>query len=265
LGNEQLHAAIERLTQNTMFMLLRWTQGSFHFTAQPVAGEGDAARSIPAEQILMDGLRTVDEWRALDEDAREFDTVWRRSEAFDLFRERADGEPAARLAQAERVFAHVDGRTPGRRVIDLARLSEFEGACSLSRLRRAGVIEPLPRATAGPSLRASFSFSGAPLASLRVALPFAFAALAVLALVAQRGRELEVPPGLAALDRAAAASFERALARNAVEAYRFQHGRWPTDLAEAARALPPPLAAPRTGQYYFAQRGDTFVVLLPEE
>jgi hypothetical protein len=159
----------------------------------------------------------------------------------------------------------VDGRTPARRVIDLARLSEFEGAYSLSRLRRAGVIEPLARAAASPSLRASLSFSGAPLASLRVALPFALAALAVLALVAQRGREREIPPGLAALDRAAAASFERALARNAVEAYRFQHGRWPTDLAEAARALPAPLAAARTGEYYFAQRGDTFVVLLPEE
>ena len=265
LGDADLHAAIELLTQNTMFMLLRWTQGSFHFTAQPVAGEGDAAYSTPAEQILMDGLRMVDEWRTFDADAREFETVWRRSEAFALFRDRAEGEAAARIARAERVFGQVDGRAPARRVIELARLSDFEGAYWLSRLRRAGVIEPLARATASPSLRASLSFGGAPLASLRVAVPFALAALAVLALVAQRGRERELPAGLAALDRAAAASFERALARNAVEAYRFRHGQWPAELADALRALPEPLAAGRAGPYYFAQRGDTFVVLLPEE
>jgi hypothetical protein len=265
LGEAQLHEAVALLTQNTMFTLLRWTQGSFHFTAQPVAGEGDAGRAIPAEQILMDGLRMVDEWRTFDADARDFDTVWRRSEAFDLFRERAQGDSPTRLSRAERVFSHVDGRAPARRVIDLARLGEFEGAYWLSRLRRAGVIEPLARASAGPSRRARLALAGAPLASLRVAAPFALAALAVLGLVVQRGREREAGASTARLERAAHASFERALARNAVEAYRFRYGRWPADVAQAVRELRGPLAPPEPGAYYFAQRGDDFVVLLPEE
>jgi len=160
LGDKQLQEAIDLLTQNTMFTLLRWTQGSFHFTAQPVAGEGDSARGTPAEQILMDALRMVDEWRTFDPDARDFDTVWRRSEAFDLFRERAVGESPARLARAASVFSHVDGRASGRRVVDLSRLGEFEGVDWLSRLRRAGVIEPLARQSARPSRRPSLSFAG---------------------------------------------------------------------------------------------------------
>jgi hypothetical protein len=100
---------------------------------------------------------------------------------------------------------------------------------------------------------------------LRVAAPFACAALAVLALVAQRGSQRELAAGRAAMDRAAAASFERALVRNAVEAYRFRHGEWPRDLAEAVRDLPRPLATENAGAYYFARRGDNFVVLMPEE
>jgi hypothetical protein len=265
LGDAQLREAIDLLTQNTMFTLLRWTQGSFHFTAQPVAGEGDSLRGTPAEQILMDGLRMVDEWRTFDADARDFDTVWRRTEAFDLFRERAEGEALARLAQAERVFSQIDGRASTRRVVDLARLGEFAGVYWLSRLRRAGVVEPLARQSTHPARRARLSFGGAPLASLRVAAPFALAALAVLGLVAQRGALREHTAGAAALERAAAASFERALARNAVEAYRFRHGKWPADLTEATRELPEGLAMENAGAYYFARRGDNFVVLMPEE
>jgi hypothetical protein len=265
LGEAQLQEAVELLTRNTMFTLLRWTQGSFHFTAQPVAGEGDAARGTPAEQILMDGLRMVDEWRTFDADAREFETVWRRSEAFDLFRERAEGDSPARLAQAERVFMLVDGRSPARRVVDFARLGEFEGVYWLSRLRRAGVIEPLRRESSRPLRRARLSFSLAPLASLRVVIPFACAALGVLALVGQRASERAPAEGARAAQRAAAAAFERALLRNAVEAYRFRHGKWPADVAEAVRSLELPLATERADAYYFARRGDNFVVLLPEE
>ncbi len=266
LGAAQLQEAVDLLTQNTMFTLLRWTHGSFHFTAQPVAGEGDASRRTPAEQILMDGLRMVDEWRTFDADAREIESVWRRTEAFDLFRERAEGDSATRLAQAERVFTLVDGRIPARRVIDLARLGEFEGVYWLSRLRRGGVIEPLPREAKTSRGRPRLSFAGAPsLASLRVAGPFALAALAVLALVFQRGEERSVAADAAALSRAADASLERAWVRNAVEAYRFRHGSWPADLAEATRELPVPMATEKLDAYYFARRGDNFVVLLPEE
>jgi hypothetical protein len=265
LEDGQLQETVDLLTQNTMLTLLRWTQGSFHFTAQPVAGEGDSARGTPAEQILMDALRMVDEWRTFDPAARDFDTVWRRSEAFDLFRERAQGESPARLARAERVFSQVNGRASARRLVDLARLGEFEGVSWLSRLRRAGVIEPLAQQSARPSRRARLFFGGSPLAWLRVVAPFAFAALAVALLAAQRDAEREHGSGTAALERAGDASFERALLRNAVEAYRFRHGKWPADLAEAVRALPEGLATENADAYYFARRGDSFVVLMPEE
>jgi hypothetical protein len=132
-------------------------------------------------------------------------------------------------------------------------------------LRRSGAIEPLARQSASPSRRSHLSFVAAPLASLRVAAPFALAALAVLGLVAQRGVERERNAGLVAADRAATASFERALIRNAVEAYRFRHGKWPADATEAVRELPEPLSIEKVGAYYFARRGDNFVVLLPEE
>jgi hypothetical protein len=265
LGEAQLQEAVSLLTQNTMFTLLRWTHGSFHFTAQPVAGEGDATQRTPAEQILMDALRMVDEWRTFDPDARDLDTIWRRSEGFDVFRERASGESAARLAQAERAFLLIDGRVAARRVIDLARMGEFEGVYWLSRLRRAGVIEPLTREAPRVRRVRIALWPAASLSTAAAVAPFLLAALAVLALVFDRTRERAGSPEDAALVRGADLSFARALARNAVEAYRFRHGRWPEELGAATRELPAPLATENVGAYYYARRGDNFVVLLPEE
>lgn len=265
LAETQLAEAVSLLTQNTMFTLLRWTQGSFHFTSQPVAGEGDATQRTPAEQILMDALRMVDEWRTFDADARDLDTVWRRSEGFDVFRERASGESGARLAHAERAFGLIDGRVAARRVIDLARLGEFEGVYWLSRLRRAGVIEPLTREAPRVRRVRIALWPAASLGAAAAIAPFLLAAIAVLALVFDRTSERTASPEDGALMRSAERSFTRALARNAVEAYRFRHGRWPRDLAAATSELPTPLATENLGAYYYARRGDNFVVLPPEE
>ena len=265
LGAVQLQEAVDLLTQNTMFQLLRWTQGSFHFTAQPVLGEGDATKRIPAEQILMDGLRMVDEWRTFDADACELDTVWKPAEAFAVFRERAATDSATRIAQAERLFVLIDGRVAARRIIDLARMGEFDGVFWLSRLRRAGVIEPLARAISARS-RPRISFSvGRSLASATNIAPFAALALALVALVFARGNAPEATSDAAALARAGRVSMERALIRNAVEAYRLRHAEWPADLEAALRDSPTAMATPDPGAYYFARRGDNFVVLLPEE
>lgn len=265
LGEAQVQEAVDLLTHNTMFLLLRWTQGSFHFTAQPVRGEGDSATTTPAEQILMDALRMVDEWRTFDADARALDTVWKRSDAFDVFRERAEGESAKRIALAQQLFDRIDGRASGARLLDLARISEFDGVYWLSRLRRAGVIEPLARASAPARVRARLSFDlFGSLASASALIPVALLALALAALATSRAERAELGAG-AALAQQGEAAFARARARGAVEAYRFAHGAWPTDIATALAEVPGAMATENPGAYYFAHRGDNFVVLMPEE
>jgi hypothetical protein len=267
LEEAELQRAIDQLTQDTVFTLLRWTQGSFHFTAQPVVGEGDSARRISAEQILMDGLRMVDEWRTFDADSMDLDTIWKRVEPFERFREREAREPADRIAYAERIFTLIDGRAPARRIVDLGRRGEFEGALWLSRMRRAGVIAPAtpeskPRRVGRSLLRGDGASALA--ACARVA-PFAALACLVAALSFQDAPHAELAAQGAALERKAQLAFGRARLRNAVEAYRFAHGRWPASLAEAHAAPADAMASARAHEYYFARRGDSFVVLLPEE
>jgi hypothetical protein len=266
VSERQLQESIDRLTLDTVFGLLRWTDGSFRFTPQPVVGEGDSGRRVPAEQILMEGLRMVDEWRTFDADARDLAAVWKRAGGFDAFREQAVGESPERVALAERIFTLIDGRANTRRIIDLARKGEFEGAFWLSRLRRAGVIAPLPREASPRRARRSLALGGASLlSSLRAVVPFAALAALLVGLVLGAGRETPRARHAAQLERAGAQAFARAALRNAVEAYRFAHGEWPADLVAASETLPRPMAGEDVHPYYFARRGDNFVVLLPED
>ena len=270
LHADQIDEAEDLVARETIFRLLRWTNGSFHFDALPVQDPRPGARLLPAEQILMDGLRMVDEWRTLDPTATREETVFERSGRFETYRDGAAPRPPAELGRAERVFLLIDGRLPAKRVIDLSRLGLFEGARILSELRRAGVIEPLAadKVARFRARRPVLAAAGRGRLSWRAAAPFVALALIVAAIHVGGGR---APAGPQSLEVATAEEARRAYEvrrlRNAAEAYRFAFGRPPDDLAALGSAGWPTddlLAAERAAPYHQARREGALIVLAPE-
>jgi hypothetical protein len=276
LSAAQVGEIAELVTRETLFELLRWTRGSFHFTAGAVQHDRDAARCIPAEQLLMDGLRMVDEWRSFDEGAVDPDAVFEPTGSFEEFRRTEPGETPERLAAAERLFLQIDGRQPVRRVVDLSRLGSFEGARWLTRFRRTGLIERVDPQLVARKQRRREKLElphGPSLSGLLLAvLPW----LLLVAVVFAAGRsEAPRPLGGGTLNEqaflhAASASFETLRLRNLADAYRYARGEWPAGMTDLRRffhdarrhqALAP--LDPR--EYYVARRGDSVVVLAPEE
>jgi len=257
------------LTQDTIFQVLRWQDGSFHFTTQALKHDLPPQRLLGAEQILMEGLRMVDEWRTFAPRAPADDSVVGRCGSFDDYRQRAGGEPAAR---AESVFQLVDGRLSVRRIIDLSRVGTFDGTRYLVGLLDAGVIEPVKSVAAAPKVAGEPRFAMLVAAvrwSLAAALP-----MALLGLIAwASGQQLLAPPlvqgtrvDALALDRAVA-SFETRRLRHALEAHRHLWSSWPEDLAAVDRTGwdgPAVLAASEAGSYYYRRRGDGVLVLPPD-
>jgi hypothetical protein len=280
VGNElsahQIDEIVSLVTRETLFELLRWTRGSFHFTAGTVYHQRDPSRFIPAEQLLMDGLRMVDEWRSFDEAAADPDAVFAPAGSFDEFRRSAPGESPDRLAVAERLFLLIDGRQPVRRVVDLSRLGSFEGALWLTRFRRAGLVERVdPQLVARKQRRLRMlelprgpSLSGA----LVAVLPWVLLAAVVLTATQQPAPKLTGGATLAdqAFLHAAGASFETLRLRNLADAYRYARGEWPRGMTDLRRFFHDarrhqPLAPLDPREYYVAQRGDSILVLAPEE
>ena len=259
------------LTRETIFRILRWDQGSFDFSAREVEHRRALEGLLGAEQILMDGLRMVDEWQSFADQVPDEEIVFQRCGRFDDYREARQNEPRQQIAEAERVFHLVDGRLGARRVIDLSLLGTFGATRILADLRRAGLIEPLDpegmrrlrRRRRVPVLR------GAPIRGwIAATIPLALLIGLVVAIHAQtseapafRGFAIEHP----SLDAIREASSARG-AQLALEAYRFQLGHWPDDVSrlEGRGLLPPELAAPAGRPYYYVRNDHGVRLLAPE-
>jgi hypothetical protein len=274
LTSQEIQSIEELVTSETIFTLLRMSQGSFDFTAQQISGRHESSKRLPAEQILMDGLRMVDEWRAMDEAVTRDDTVFQRVGRFEAYREVSVGDSPEALALAEKLFLLIDGRLPVRRIIDLSRLGTFEGSRILTQLREAGVIEPIDAEVLATTHKRRRSREFAParvgLSLAGTVLPFAF--LLLMAWLAVSGARPAPSEGLTPLHRdparRAEIAFETRRLRNLVEAYRFASGNYPRELDELAERgwlSADALAAADRHPYYYVRRGDAVLVLAPEE
>ena len=276
LSAQQLDEINELVTRDTLFELLRWTRGSFHFTAGAVVHRREASRLLPAEQLLMDGLRMIDEWRTFDEYAVDPEAVFLPAGRFEGFRRAHPGEGPELLAVAERLFLLIDGRMPVRRAIDLSRLGAFEGARWLTRFRRQGLIEPIdPQIVARQQRRRhalELATGSSVLGAFLAALPWALLAAVVFAIAQRPTPRLETPARVVerAMLQRAGASFEALRLRNLADAHRYARGEWPEGLTDVRRFFHEarrhaPLAPLDAREYYFARRGDSFLVLAPDE
>jgi len=263
LDDATVRAAQGLVTRDAIFDVLRWQSGTFDFHAQAIDHDRDPAELLGAEQILMDGLRMVDEWQSFAQRVPSEDIVFTRASESDA--------SAAFPGDAGRVLALIDGRLSARRVIDLARLGTFDGMRILSELRQAGAIRAVAAEDAPAVHRGARSAALGLLALRRVAA--ALVPLAALAAVAWRA-SAPAPPAPASdqrIERATLADLREDYAmravRNAIEAYRLARGSWPErldDLSEAGLLAPETLATLGGRAYYSLDREKGPILLAPE-
>ncbi len=258
------------LTRETVFDIMRRKSGEFHFSAEPVVHDHPPERLLGAEQILMDGLRMLDEWQTFSAAIPSDEAVFRRVGGPESSRSLGQDGSDERLEQIERVLQLVDGRLSVRRVVDLSRIGTFEATRVLAELRQAGLIEvaaaearraprpPVKVGTRRPALRAAVA----------TAVPFVLlAALGGLAL--ERAGATGGLPGSPLPDRVlhrVGADAEAELVRQLVELHFFETGAHPERLevvAERAAALDRSLTPARLADYHYAVRDDEVVLLAP--
>jgi hypothetical protein len=136
LTEKEAEQVEDLLTRETIFTLLRWESGSFDFQAREVNHNRTADGLLGAEQILMDGMRIVDEWRSFKDELLQDDGVYQRVDRAAAPR----GDAYRQLDDARRVYDLIDGRLSVRRIIDLSRRGTFEAGRILVELRRNEMI-----------------------------------------------------------------------------------------------------------------------------
>ncbi len=260
----QLQEIEDLLTRETFFAILRWRSGAFDFRAQPVEHARPVESLHGAEQILMDGLRMLDEWQSFAHVVPSEHLVFEPAGDFTAWRAAA-GPSAVPVEHVERVFLLLDGRSNVRHVIDHSRLGTFDAVRALAELRRAGLAEPSAPArlaAPGPAAIARWSRGVVRAAARAAATAVPLLLLLLAAGVALLGRgATRTPPGFpivrSPLAEARAAHAARGV-RRALEAERFEAGAWPESLD--ARAM----AGPEGRPYYYVRRDDGALLLAPE-
>jgi len=142
--------------------LFRWKDGDYDFSQEETIDyDREHFHPVPAENILMEGARMLDEWPIIERRIRGFDMVLQRRTAdggggarpvsvfdtdidFDLVKTTAPAaaEPADPLNEEETlVYGFVDGRSTIQDIVDRCHLGEFETCRILYELMSRDLVE----------------------------------------------------------------------------------------------------------------------------
>lgn len=136
VSEEELLAALARQSSELVYEVLRWTRGRFSFVAHETDGLAVRARlGLPVAQVVMEGFRRVDEWRALEQALGDLSNVLARDDLA-VTRVRSTDLPADERS----LLDAVDGRRTIRDVVSRSHMSSFDACRVLVQLIEARLV-----------------------------------------------------------------------------------------------------------------------------
>jgi tetratricopeptide (TPR) repeat protein len=136
LDEEVLGRFVRLQIEEAVYHLFTWSQGSFHFDADQVPDEDERFLvQLPAENLLLEGARRVDEWSLIEKKIPSFDLV------FEVVKDPADDPDVELTEHQRRVLPLVDARRTVDDLVVESGLVEFDVGKALFGLLQAGFLE----------------------------------------------------------------------------------------------------------------------------
>ena len=272
VDEETLEDIQHLLTRETVFNVIRRQDGNFNFSAEAIVHDTPPEKLLGAEQILMDGLRMLDEWQTFADVVPSEESVFRRIGSLESARALTKGDAGPRLGHAEKILGLIDGRLNVRRIIDLSRLGTFDATRALAELRQAGVIDlgTAKKRVARPAMPGRSNGSWIPVLRVAFGALLPFLALGYMLILTLPGMNSAGARAGAAIPERHSEQmgrrFETELVRRLVEERMFETGAYPVALSEIEARVTEQshsLTPLRLSAYYYAVRDDEVVLLPP--
>jgi hypothetical protein len=152
IAQAELQACIQQQIEETVYDLFSWREGEFKFLAnqRPALDDVQSLVPLPVENLIMEGVRRVDEMSRIKERIPSNDMIVR-------FVERPQ-EKAANInmtADEWRVFARINGRVSINEIADKTGMTAFQVSHIIFGFITAGLVEmqkapPRPTAQVAP-------------------------------------------------------------------------------------------------------------------
>ncbi len=139
--NEQVAASEKLDTLENIYDLFGWQDANFQFDQKDVQVNEDSFRPVPAEHVLMDGFRMVDEWPSVLKELPDFSRQVSPSPGLEIPPPVDNAEKRGGVSHDEfRVYEAIGTGRSIQSVIDLARLGKFDGAKAILSLVKKGYV-----------------------------------------------------------------------------------------------------------------------------
>jgi len=137
LTEADLQKYISLQIEEAVYHLFTWNQGSFHFDPdQRPDEEGLFLVDIPAESLLLEGARRVDEWSLIEKKIPSFDLV------FQVVKQPgSDGEDVELTSQQKKTLPLIDGQRTVEEIVVESGMVEFDAGKALYGLIQAGFVD----------------------------------------------------------------------------------------------------------------------------
>jgi len=170
IAKEDLQKTLQLVITQKIYKLFRWRDGEYHFDPDaPVEFRDDYFTPIPAQGILMEAVRMIDEWPLLEKKVPNLNIIYRKTgkslekdkaegkslTADDLFGDNDDFSDLFNATknmrtenqnleeEEERVFRFIDGKRTVRDIVPDAQMTDFDACHALVSILDKGLIEPL--------------------------------------------------------------------------------------------------------------------------
>jgi len=136
ISQDELRKYIQLQIEEAVYHLFTWQQGSFHFDPDQMPDEeGIYLVSIPAEALLMEGARRVDEWSQIEKKIPSLDVVLQLDKNPDQ-----SSKDVELTREQKRILPYIDGVRTVTDIMNEAGLVEFDTGKALYGLIQAGFV-----------------------------------------------------------------------------------------------------------------------------
>ena len=145
IDRADLESVVREQIQELLYSLLNWRSGSFKFYENQFPTKEEITVSISVENVILEGLRRLDEENMIRETLPDLDQVFR------IGASQAGRTRAVTMKASEwNVMAMIDGHRSIRQICEASPLSRHETLNRIAQLRLAGLVEPSKTEPAQP-------------------------------------------------------------------------------------------------------------------
>jgi tetratricopeptide (TPR) repeat protein len=143
LSDEQLRRYISVQIEEAVYFLFKWSQGSFHFDPGQKPDEDPSFLvDIPAESLLLEGARRIDEWSLIEKKISSLDLI------FQVVRAPKPDEMASLTPGQTKILEMLDGELTVEDLFKRSGMVDFDAGKALYGLVQAGFVDKAGRKVA---------------------------------------------------------------------------------------------------------------------